>query len=76
MLLLMVSEHVTLSVVQDVPQSTPGAMAHWSRAPSGTTKGTVSVVQDVPQSTPGAMAHWSLAPSGTTKGTGFKLQTP
>jgi len=40
MLLLMVSEHVTLSVVQDVPQSTPGAMAHWSRAPSGTTKGT------------------------------------
>jgi len=40
MLLLMVSEHVTLSVVQDVPQSTPGAMAHWSLAPSGTTKGT------------------------------------
>jgi hypothetical protein len=38
MLLLMVSEHVTLSVVQDVPQSTPGAMAHWSIAPSGPQK--------------------------------------
>jgi hypothetical protein len=33
MLLLMVSEHVSLSVVQDVPQSTPGAMAHWAIAP-------------------------------------------
>ncbi len=40
MLLLMVSEHVTLSVVQDVPQSTPGAMAHSAIAPSGTTKRT------------------------------------
>jgi hypothetical protein len=40
MLLLMVSEHVTLSLVQDVPQSTPGAMAHSAIAPSGTTKRT------------------------------------
>ncbi len=35
----MVSEHVSLCVVQDVPQSTPGAIAHWSTAPSGTIKG-------------------------------------